>query len=305
MALRDVLTAAGIAGPSVVTIGTFDGVHLGHQHLVRDVARQARARSAVAVGLTFDPRPAEILRPDVPSLYLCTVSRRAELLRQAGLDRVVVVPFDRELSLMSAASFSETLVREIGMRELVGGPDLALGHRREGTPEVLRDLGQRLGFDLRLVPGFEIDGQPVRTRVIRQLLAEARLAEAEMLLGRRYSVDGTVVRGDGRGTTIGVPTANVATSPRLVLPGNGVYAVYFQCDGERWPGAANLGVRPTFDGQSRSLEIHLLDFSGNLYGKAVEVEFVQRLRPEQRFANVGELIAQIHRDIAKSREVLS
>lgn len=305
MALPDLLAAAGIAGPSVVTIGTFDGVHLGHQHLMREVARRARAFGAASVALTFHPRPSEVLRPEVPSVYLCSLNQRRDLLRLAGADAAVVIPFDRELSLMGAAEFSEALVRGIGMRELVGGPDLALGHRRQGTPDVLRQIGATLGFEVGIVPGFEVEGEAVRTSAIRLLLSEADLQRTEQLLGRRFSAEGIVVRGAGRGSTIGIPTANVETSPTLALPANGVYAVYFTVDGARWAGAGNLGVRPTFDGVGRSLEVHLLDFSGDLYDRSCEVEFVARLRPERRFTSADELVQQIRKDVEEARRLLT
>jgi riboflavin kinase/FMN adenylyltransferase len=218
---------------------------------------------------------------------------------------VIVVPFDQSLSEMSAEDFCGQLVTGMTMVELVGGPDLALGHGRSGTPEVLRSIGERHGFELTIVPAFELGGVAVRTRVARQALEAGDVNRVAHLLGRPFSVTGPVVHGQGRGRTIGVPTANVAVAANLAMPANGVYAVRVWVGDHQWGGAANLGVRPTFGEQSRSLEIHLLDFTGDLYGQVCRVEFLERLRAEQRFSSVSELISQIQRDIVEARQVLS
>ncbi len=305
MTLTDALIAARIHGPSVITIGTFDGVHLGHRHLLRQVVEHARARQATAVAITFHPRPAEVLRPGIPSQYLCSLEARTRLLREAGIEVVVPVTFSRDLAAMSALAFVSALVKHAQLAELVGGPDLALGRGREGTVEVLRDLGAQLGFAVTVVPVQEDDGEVVRSSMIQRVVAEGNVSRAAELLGRRYQIEGEVARGDGRGRTIGVPTANVAVTTSLLVPGNGVYAVYFNSEGGRWPGAANVGTRPTFSGVDRSVEVHLLDFDGDLYGRHCTVEFVERLRPERRFAGVAELVEQIHHDVAATRQILS
>ncbi len=304
MTLLDALTTADIKSPSVVTIGTFDGVHLGHQHLLQTVAQHARERTVLAVVLTFQPRPIEVLRPETPPSYLCSLHSRIQLLRQAGADVVVPVTFTRELSLMSAFEFTRLLVEHARMCMLVGGPDLAIGHGREGTPDVLRDIGLRLHFEVLTVPVCNIDGEPVRSSVIRRAISDGEVRRAAKLLGRNYTLDGEVVHGDGRGRTIGVPTANVAVDEKLTLPGDGIYAVYFHVEGRRWPGAASIGVRPTFNGVGRTLEVHLLDFDGDLYGRRCEVEFVERLRPEERFESVEDLVRQIQQDIRLTRQIL-
>jgi riboflavin kinase/FMN adenylyltransferase len=305
MTLPESLVAAEIQGPTVVSVGTFDGVHVGHRHLIEEAARRARARSAKSLALTFRLRPAEILRPDAPSLYLCSLDERRRRLRVAGADSVVVVEFTWEIAHLSAEDFTRALVDNVGMRELVGGPDLALGRHREGTVPVLRDLGFRLGFDVTIVAELALDREPVRTSAIRGALEAGDVLGISRILGRRYSVEGTVVRGDGRGRTIGIPTANVSVDEKIALPSNGVYAVHFYENGHKWAGAGNLGVRPTFDRHTRSLEIHLLDFAGDLYGQKVTVEFVRRLRPEIRFSGVGELVAQIKRDVEEARAALA
>lgn len=298
------LEAAGVTGPTVVAIGTFDGVHLGHQHLLHAVAERARDLGATPVVLTFQPRPAEVLRPDLPPRYLTSLADRVRFLREAGAAKVVVVPFTRELSQTSAADFARALADRLHMRVLLGGPDLALGRGREGTPEVLSRLGQQLGFTVEVVPGLTVAGEDVRSSVIHRLLQEGNVEQARSLLGRPFAVSGPVVHGEGRGQTIGVPTANVAVSEGMTLPANGVYAVRAEVNGRRYGGAANLGIRPTFDGQTRSLEVHLFDFSGDVYGQPMRVEFISRLRPEQRFASVGELVQQIQTDLRQARAIL-
>lgn len=305
MGWRDSLRSAAIRAPTVITIGTFDGVHIGHQHIISQVVHHARRLQASAVALTFDPRPSEVLRPDLPSMYLCSIEERCRRLRQAGADSVLVVPFTRELSQVDAKEFVAELAHSLGMLALVGGPDLAVGRGREGTPSVLREAGRHLGFSVEVVDGFERAGCVVRTSAVRGALAEGEVGKAASLLGRDYSIEGTVVRGDGRGRNIGVPTANVATGENLILPENGVYAVRFRVDGDRWNGAANIGVRPTFKGVGRSLEVHLLDYDGDLYGRNCVVEFVQRLRPEQTFPGIDDLVRQIRQDIRRARVILA
>ncbi|MGH2457699.1 MAG: riboflavin kinase, partial [Chloroflexota bacterium] len=181
---------------------------------------------------------------------------------------------------------------------------LALGRGRAGTPGVLADLGARLGFTVSIAATREADGEVVRSSLIHRVISEGDVSRAAALLGRRYRVEGRVVRGDGRGRSIGVPTANVAVADQLLVPGHGVYAVNFFEGGHRWAGAANVGTRHTFDGVGRTLEVHLLDFAGDLYDKPCEVEFVERLRPEQRFGSVGDLVNQIHRDVEDARRIL-
>lgn len=305
MTLIDALVTAAIQGPSVITIGTFDGVHVGHQHLLRQVVEHARERAANAVAITFHPRPAEVLRPETPSWYLCSLDARIRFLKAAGIDVVVPLAFNRELSAMSALDFVSALVEHAHLCDLIGGPDLALGRGREGKPEVLAELGARLGFTVSIVPVREAGGEIVRSSLIHRVISEGNVSRAAMLLGRPFRIEGKVRRGDGRGRTIGVPTANVGVSEGLLVPGNGVYAVRFLEGRHRWAGAANVGTRPTFAGVGRTVEVHVLDFDGDLYDKFCEVEFVERLRPEQRFDSVGDLVNQIHRDVDAARKILS
>ena len=305
MSLIESLAAARNAHPSAVMIGTFDGVHLGHRHIIAEAIRRAHQHGARTIALTFHPRPAEVLRPGTPSLYLCTLDERIQLLRQAGLDLVIPVQFTREIAVMSASDFVTVLVRTLNLRDIVGGPDMAVGRGREGTPDALRVLGAQMGFDVVTVPELLIDGEIVRSSAIKEALAHGDVEKAAGFLGRSYTVRGIVVRGDGRGRTIGVPTANISTAAQIILPGSGVYAVYFSHAGQRLVGAANVGTRPTFDGINRTLEVHILDFDEDIYDQECTVEFVTRLRSEQRFNGVESLLAQIADDVRMTRAILT
>jgi riboflavin kinase/FMN adenylyltransferase len=292
-----------------VAIGNFDGVHLGHQRLMQTALAEARALGGEAVVLTFDPHPAKVLAPQLAPPLLTTRARKLELVAAQGIDACLLEPFTRELAATTPDAFVERLlVGGLGARHVVVGYDFTYGQKRSGTVETLRAAGARLGFAVTVVPAVAIDGLVASSTKVRELLLEGNVAGARTLLGRPFDVDGPVVAGAGRGRTIGIPTANVAVEGEI-LPRTGVYAVRVRSLGE--PGApardaiANLGVNPTFvkDG-ALSLEAHVFDFSGDLYGQRLRVEFVARLRDERRFASVDELVAQIRRDMTAAREAL-
>jgi riboflavin kinase/FMN adenylyltransferase len=305
MAPLDLFAETTVRGPSAVALGTFDGVHLGHQHLIAELVKEARRLGGPAVVVTFQPRPIEVLRPGAPSLYLCTLDRRVQRLTEAGADVVETVRFTPELSRVSAEDFARSLVEKLGMRTLVGGPDLAFGHRREGTGETLRQIARREGFAVHEVAPIEVRNEIVRTSTVQRVLASGDIARAATLLGRAYDVEGTVVHGAGRGRELGVPTANLAVPANIVLPSNGIYAARCRVDDQVFNGAASLGTDPTFGENPRNLEVHLLDFHGDLYHKAVDVEFVAYLRPEERFDSIEALIRQMNADIRLCREILA
>lgn len=298
---------------SVVSIGVFDGVHLGHQHLLRPAVARARERGYLAVAVTFNPRPREVLRPDLPSEYLTTLEERIALLGDLGFDYVPVLEFTREVAAIPADEFARVLKRRYRMVELWEGPDFALGRGRGGTIPVLRQLGAELGFTVTTVEPLVLAGEVVSSTRVHQKLGEGDVVGAASLLGRPFAVAGEVVTGAGRGRTIGIPTANVATPERQALPANGVYAVCCRvleprgrpiAPGPALPGVANVGTRPTFDDGQRSLEVHLLDFAADLYGARLRVEFVRRLRPELRFPSVQALLEQIRQDVDRARDAL-
>jgi riboflavin kinase/FMN adenylyltransferase len=290
-----------------VAIGNFDGVHLGHQRLL-ERARAAAARAGgESVVLTFEPHPAKVLAPKLAPPLLATPARKLELIAAEGMDVCVVEPFDGQLAASSPDWFTdELLARGLGAKHVVVGYDFTYGQKRAGTVDTLRAAGARLGFDVEVVSAVSQDGLVASSTKVREFVLEGNVAGARVLLGRPFDVDGRVVRGAGRGRTIGVPTANVAIDGEL-LPRPGVYAGRVRRLGDasgRWVDAAiNLGTNPTFvQAGALSLEAHLLDFQEDIYDERVRVAFVARLRDEQRFASIDALIAQIQRDIQSVRE---
>jgi riboflavin kinase/FMN adenylyltransferase len=294
-----------LAAPAVA-IGNFDGVHVGHQALLQTAREAAASHGGEAVVLTFDPHPARLLAPKLAPPLLVTRARKLELLAAHGIAACVVEPFTRELAATSPHEFVRSLlVGGLGARDVVVGWDFTYGQKRGGTIETLRADGAALGFGVHVVPAVTVDGLVASSTKVREFVLEGNVAGAHLLLGRHFDVDGTVVRGAGRGRQIGIPTANVAAEGE-VLPKAGVYAARVRTDDGAWrPAVLNLGTNPTFVAQGAlSLEAHLLDWDGNLYDRRVRVAFVERLRDERRFGSVDELVAQIRRDIDAARECL-
>ncbi len=283
---------------TVVTVGTFDGLHRGHQAVLDEIVRRARARRLASLLVTFDPHPLAVLNPEAAPRLLTLADEKREILGRTALDRIALLPFTRELAQLSAEEFVERVLRaQYGMRELVVGYDHGFGRGRTGDVEAVRQMGAREGFAVDVVDAVRDDGQPISSSLIRTAVAHGDLAAAARWLGRPYSALGMVERGVGRGRTIGVPTLNLAApEPRKLLPPDGVYAVRVACRGERWGGMMNQGPRPTFGVAARGLEIHLFGFSGELYGETVTVEWVRRLRDVHTFASRDALVAQLARD---------
>jgi len=289
-----------------VTIGAFDGLHRGHQALLARLVSAARAQDGAAAVVTFHPHPAVVLRGVDSPYSLTSPAERARLLEQLGVDVLVTLPFTRELAAVGANDFLDMLKTSLGLRELWVGYDFALGRGREGDIPFLRQASARLGFDLRVNEPVTQGDLPVSSSLVRALLKEGDVARAADLLGRCYGFEGPVVHGDGRGRSIGIPTANVQAWEGQLLPRNGVYATWATVDGLRRPAVTNVGLRPTFENTPPvpRVEALLLDFDQDLYGKTVRLEFVQFLRPEQRFAGVQALLEQIGLDKDRAREVL-
>jgi riboflavin kinase/FMN adenylyltransferase len=289
---------------SVVTPGNHDGVHLGHRALLAAARAMADREGLEVVAMTFDPHPATVLAPERAPALLTTIERRRELLAGAGADRVDVVRFDRTFASLSAEEFVEArLAGALRARGVVVGPDFRFGRGRAGDTETLRVLGRAHGFEVITVEPVLLDGEVVSSTRVRAMLAEGDVRAAARLLGRMHDVDGLVVRGDGRGRSIGVPTANLDCDP-VLLPKDGVYAVVVKVGSDLLPGVANLGVRPTF-AAGRSVEVHLLDVDRDLYDARVRVAFAERLRGEQRFDGVEALKAQIARDVSAARAIFA
>jgi riboflavin kinase/FMN adenylyltransferase len=291
---------------TVVTIGNFDGVHLGHRAILGRVQQRARELEAQAVAVTFDPHPLKVLRPGMHLPLLTTPAQKLQLLNASGLEAVVVLPFTREFAALPARDFVLRYFCDgLKVREVVVGHDYCFGRNREGNIDLLRELGRTHGFTVQVVWAVEVDGAVVSSSLIRAMLKLGRVAEAANLLGRSYGVVGRFILGKGRGAKLlGVPTANLRPENEL-LPATGIYAVRVRRGAETWLGAANIGTSPTFENGEFSLEVHLLDFDGDLYGDTLEVEFAARLREERKFPSLEALTAQIHADIAAARRALA
>jgi riboflavin kinase/FMN adenylyltransferase len=287
---------------SWLTIGTFDGVHRGHQAILTELVAGAHAKNCPAVVLTFHPRPAAVLQGLSGPFYLTSPDERAEQMARLGVDVVFTLPFTREIAATTAEDFMRRLREHLDVRVLLVGEDFALGRGREGNIERLQQLGQILGYEVRSLNRVTANGQPISSTRIRSLLTEGDVAAAADMLGRLYRLQGEVVHGDGRGRTIGIPTANVAFWDEQMLPANGVYACRATWQGQSWAAATNVGLRPTFSGEKAlSVEAHLLNFKGDIYGQQLRLDFLHRLRGEQKFPSVEALIEQIRRDIEETR----
>jgi riboflavin kinase / FMN adenylyltransferase len=291
---------------SVVTIGTFDGVHRGHREVLREIVRRAERTGRRSVLVTFHPHPLRIVRPEAAPPLLTTPGEKKQILAESGLEYAVFIPFTRVLQRYSADRFvEEILVRRLAMEELVVGYDHGFGRGREGDVETMRELGERLGFGVDVVEAVEVETGAISSTRIRRAVAAGEVEAAAEGLGRPYSLRGAVVRGDGRGRRLGFPTANIqAPGTEKLIPGSGVYAVFGTVRDRRLPGLLHLGPRPTFAGAAPSVELHLLDFDEDLYGETVRIDFIARLRGVTAFGSPEELVAQLHRDAGEGRRIL-
>ncbi len=290
---------------SWLTIGVFDGVHRGHQEIIRQLTAGAHASGAPAVLLTFSPHPAKVLAGREISC-LTTPEERAEILASLGVDDVITMQFTRQLAERSAEDFMTEIKKHLGLRKLLIGYDFALGRGRAGDFQRLTEIGKGLDYDVQAIEAVRLSEDVISSTIIRQTIAGGAVALAAVKLGRYYSVQGPIIPGDGRGRTIGIHTANVDVPAEKALPANGVYATWSWVDGEKHPAVTNIGLRPTFTGGEAvpRVEAHLLDYSGDLYGKTLKLEFVERLRGEQKFPSVEALVAQIRSDTEQAREIL-
>jgi riboflavin kinase/FMN adenylyltransferase len=301
------LADANLDGPSMVTIGVFDGVHRGHQHVVAQLVTAAEAANATSVVLTFHPHPALIIRGPQPRRYLTMPDEKAALLHDLGVGLVITHPFDDEVRHIRAAAFVDRLLNHLQMAELWVGADFKMGYQREGDVKFLKAQAKEKGFALRVVDLMDAGGEKVSSSRVRSALAEGDVAEATYCLGRPFRLGGEVVLGDRRGGhTVGFPTANLALAEERAIPARGVYAAWAWVGDQRLPSVVNVGVRPTFDSTERTIvEAHLLDFDADLYGQQLVLDFIARLRGEQRFDGVAELRAQIGRDIKQARRIFT
>ncbi|MBU4258389.1 MAG: bifunctional riboflavin kinase/FAD synthetase [Proteobacteria bacterium] len=294
---------------AVITIGNFDGVHLGHQALFHNLIEKAIALNGTSVAMTFEPHPIRVLKTNNHPPLITLYEQKAELIEKAGLDVLICIPFTQEFAAISAKEFVEDiLVKRIGIKAIVVGKDYTFGKNREGNLDLLKTLENQCGFEVIVIDELHISNtspERISSTRIRELVMAGKVAESQKLLGRYYQIRGRVEIGRDRGgKLLGFPTANINLYDEL-SPKIGVYAVTVECKGEKFKGVANIGYSPTFDDHIFTVEAHILDFKENIYGQKIRVNFIDRLRDEKKFSNISELSEQIKKDIIKAREILS
>jgi len=294
---------------AVITIGNFDGVHIGHQALFHEVIERAEAIGGTAIAMTFEPHPIRVLKQNGHPPLITLYEQKIELMESAGLDVVIGVPFTLDFAALTAREFIEDLlIRRIGARVVVVGRDYTFGKNREGTVDLLESMGRDLDFDVVVadwIPAPRAHTERISSTRIRELVMDGSMTEAQKMLGRHYQIRGEVERGRDRGgKLLGFPTANINLQDEL-CPKTGVYAATVEFDGTRFKGVANIGYSPTFEDHQFTVEVHILDFDNDIYGKKIRVNFIKRLREEIKFSSVEELSRQIHKDVDHAREILS
>ena len=294
---------------AVITIGNFDGVHIGHQALFHEVIEMAETVGGTSIAMTFEPHPIRVLKQNGHPPLITLYEQKAELINRTGIDVLICIPFSKSFAALSADQFiRELLVKKIGMKAIVVGEDYSFGKNREGNIDLLKSYGPDLGFEvivarwIKMSKGFT---DRISSTKIRELVMDGHMAEAEKMLGRNYQIRGIVVIGRDRGAKVlGIPTANINLHDEL-CPKTGIYAVTVECRGNQHNGVANIGYSPTFEDHEFTVEVHILDFNDNIYGEKIRVNFIKRIRDEIKFSNIQELIDQIQKDIAAAREIFS
>jgi riboflavin kinase/FMN adenylyltransferase len=289
---------------TMLTIGVFDGVHLGHQHLIKRLNKQAAERGLLSGVVTFRGHPQEVLYPQIELTFLTTLEERIGLIQKLGVEFIAILSFTPETAQLSARQFVSLLKEQAKMQGLVIGPDFALGRGREGDATVLKALGQELGFTVTSVTQLRVAGQVVSSTLIREALSHGDMKQVTRLLGRHFTMSGVVVIGGERGRLLGFPTANIAPGPSQALPADGVYVTWAKVDNELYRAVTNIGTRPTFGGGERTIETYIIDFNGDLYGRKVALQFIERVRGEIHFATPEELQWQIDRDVERAKALL-
>lgn len=293
------------AGPHIVTIGNFDGVHRGHRYLLDIVIDRAANRAARSLVVTFEPHPITVVAPNRPYFRLSTPDDKVDYLQEAGIQDVAVVPFSHEFAALEPDEFLDLLLQEVEPIEIVVGDEFRFGRGRSGDVTFLKTYGERTGLDIKIVDRLTEDERVLSSSLIRTALAEGNIRDATQILGRPYSLEGDVVRGEGRGRKLGFPTANLDIPEDMLVPASGIYAVFVNgVDGDQLPGMAYIGTSSTFGHRERTVEVNIFDFEGDLYSMSLEVEFVARTREDIWFASVEELIEQMRRDESEIRNIL-
>ena len=306
MQIEDELAQFSPPQETLLTIGVFDGVHLGHKFLISELVSLATRQNLLSCVITFRQHPLDLLSPKNKLLYLCSVPERIQLLKNEGVDIVAALTFNRELAKLSARDFVGLLQKHLKMRGLVVGPDFTLGRNREGNAEVLHSLGKEMGFTVTIIAPKIIDGEVASSTAIRQALAEGNVEKVTRLLGRPFSLLSKVVSGEHRGTGLGFPTVNLSIDAKMALPPDGVYATRAYIGGREYQAVTNIGKRPTFGANNeRTIEAFILNYNQDVYGKEVKIKIIQRLREEKAFDNVEELKQQIAEDVKRGAAILN
>ena len=288
----------------LLTIGVFDGVHLGHQYLISQLTEHARRQNLLSGVVTFRQHPREVLSPQTKLPYLTSLAEKVSLLKSEGVDAVITLSFTRELARLSVRQFVSLLKKYLRMRGLIIGPDFALGRNREGNADTLRKLGQDMSFRVTVIPPVRVNDEMVSSTAIRDALADGDMKKVASLIGRSFSLQGRVTTGAGRGSELGFPTTNLDIDPKQALPAEGVYATWAHIDDKAYQSMTNIGRRPTFGGNGRTVETYILNYQGNLYGRELKIDIVERLRGEKRFDTVEELKKQIAEDVKQGKAIL-
>jgi riboflavin kinase/FMN adenylyltransferase len=292
-------------GETLLTIGVFDGVHAGHRYLLEKLQQRAAEKNLLSGVVTFNPHPQSVLHPHNQLPWLSSLEDRVRAFQELGINIVAVLTFTLKVAQLSAREFMSLVKKQLRMRGIMVGPDFVLGQGREGNINMLRALGREMEFSVEVIPPYTIDGEVVSSTLIRQALAQGDMRKVERLMGRYFYLGGKVITSDKRGRVLGFPTANLDIKPQQALPGNGIYATIAQVDGKKFPSATNIGIRPTFGEGGKTVETHLLNYKGDLYGKDMRLEFVQKLRDEQRFPSSEELKVQIEKDVRAVAAILA
>lgn len=305
MPLEEELAGLSPAKDTLIAIGVFDGVHLGHKHLISQLIKRAREQDLLSGVLTFRQHPLEILSPETHLAYLTNPIEKVNLLRNEGIDTVIALSFSQEIAGLSARQFVGLLRKHLRMRGLVIGPGFTLGHNREGNADTLGKLGEEMDFSLTVIPPITVDGEVVSSTIIRDALTRGDIRKATGLIGRPVSLQGRVISGEGRGAGMGFPTANLEINSKQALPADGIYATQAYIDGKAYPAVTDIGHRPTFGDNERSVETYIINYQGNLYGRQLKIDVVERLREEKKFDSVEELKQQIADDVERGQAILN
>lgn len=289
----------------VLTIGSFDGIHLGHRQIMKKTIQEAQRYNSDSALLTFTPHPLKIIAPAAAPKLLTSYQQKVNLITNYGINRVIFKRFTKEFAQLSYQEFIKRyLVERFSVNKIIVGADFRCGYKSKGTPDKLKELGVEYDFEVEKVPPIKMDGKEISSTYIREMIKEGAVSDVKHQLGRNFKIVSKVVSGDKRGRNLGYPTANLKPVTNYVLPPAGVYACRIEVQGERYNGIVNIGYRPTFDKDKLSIEVHIFDFSDMIYEEEVELEFVQHIRAEKDFADKEELIAQIKEDVIEAKKIL-